>query len=107
MIAWFVRNPVAANILMVFIMVMGVYSTLKRIPLEVFPEFELDIVNITVAYPGATPKEVEEGIIVRVEEAIADLQGITEILSDAAEGSAQLRVEIDKHHDVTELVNQI
>lgn len=107
MIAWFVRNPVAANILMVFIMVMGVYSTLKRIPLEVFPEFELDIVNITVAYPGATPKEVEEGIIVRVEEAIADLQGITEILSDAAEGSAQLRVEIDKQHDVTELVNQI
>ncbi|MDQ5767458.1 efflux RND transporter permease subunit [Thiothrix subterranea] len=107
MIAWFVRNPVAANILMVLIMVLGTYSALKRIPLEVFPEFELDIVNITVAYPGATPREVEDGIITRVEEAIADLQGITEILSDASEGSAQLRVEIDKQHDVTELVNQI
>ncbi|OQX10940.1 MAG: acriflavine resistance protein B [Thiothrix lacustris] len=107
MIAWFVRNPVAANIMMVLIMVLGLYSTFKRIPLEVFPEFELDIVNITVAYPGATPKEVEDGIITRVEEAIADLQGITEILSDASEGSAQMRVEIDKQHDVTELVNQI
>lgn len=107
MIAWFVRNPVAANILMVLVMVLGAYSTLKRIPLEVFPEFELDIVNITVAYPGATPREVEDGIITRIEEAIADLQGITEILSDASEGSAQMRVEIDKQHDVTELVNQI
>ncbi|WGZ96109.1 MAG: efflux RND transporter permease subunit [Candidatus Thiothrix putei] len=107
MIAWFVRNPVAANILMVLIMVLGTYSALKRIPLEVFPEFELDIVNITVAYPGATPREVEDGIITRVEEAIADLQGITEIISDASEGSAQMRVEIDKQHDVTELVNQI
>ncbi len=107
MIAWFVRNPVAANILMVLVMVLGAYSTINRIPLEVFPEFELDIVNITVAYPGATPREVEDGIITRVEEAIADLQGITEILSDASEGSAQIRIEIDKQHDVTELVNQI
>lgn len=107
MIAWFVRNPVAANILMIMIMVLGTYSVLKRIPLEVFPEFELDIVNISVAYPGATPREVEEGVILRIEEAIADLQGITEIFSDAAEGVAQMRVEVDKQHDVTELVNQI
>ncbi len=107
MIAWFVRNPVAANILMIIIIVMGVYSTFKRIPLEVFPEFELDIVNITVAYPGATPYEVEQGIIMRVEDAIADLQGIKQILSDGSEGSAQMRVEIDPQYDVTELVNQI
>lgn len=107
MIAWFVRNPVAANILMILVMVLGFYSALNRIPLEVFPEFELDVVNITVAYPGATPREVEDGIITRIEEAIADLQGITEIFSDASEGTAQMRVEVDKQHDVTEMVNRI
>ncbi len=107
MIAWFVRNPVAANILMIIIIVMGTYSALKRIPLEVFPEFALDTVNITVAYPGATPYEVEQGIIMRVEDAISDLQGIKQIFSDGSEGSAQMRVEIDPQYDVTELVNQI
>lgn len=107
MIAWFVRNPVAANILMVLVMALGFYSALNRIPLEVFPEFELDVVNITVAYPGATPREVEDGVITRIEEAIADLQGIKDIYSDAAEGTAQMRVELDKTHDVTEMVNRI
>jgi multidrug efflux pump subunit AcrB len=52
---------------MVLVMVLGAYSTLNRIPLEVFPEFELDVVNITVAYPGATPSEIEDGIITRAQ----------------------------------------
>lgn len=107
MIAWFTRNPVAANILMVTIIALGLYAVAKRIPLEVFPEFSRDVVNITVPYPGSTPYEVEQGVILRVEDAIADLQGIDKIYSDGAEGSARIRAEVRKGFDVTKVLNEI
>lgn len=107
MIAWFARNPVAANILMVTIVALGLYAVAKRLPLEVFPEFERDVVNITVAYPGSTPYEVEQGVILRIEDAISDLTGIDEIFSDASEGSAQMRIDIRKDYDVTKVLNEI
>ncbi len=107
MISWFVKNPVAANILMIAIIVAGLYSVVKRIPLETFPAFEMDVVNITVVYPGATPKEVEQGVSIRIEDAIADLPGIERIYSDSAEGRALVRVEILKTYDTTKLLNQI
>lgn len=106
-IAWFVRNPVAANILMILIIVSGLYSVSNKIPLETFPAFEQDVVNITVVYPGATPREVEEGIAVRIEDAIGDLPGIERILSDADEGRALVRAEIRKQYNTTKLLNEI
>jgi len=106
-ITWFVRNPVAANILMVSIIVFGLYSVINRIPLETFPAFEQDIVNVTVDYLGATPQEVEQGVSIRIEDAIADLPGIERIYSDSAEGRSLVRVEILKQYDTTKLLNQI
>jgi multidrug efflux pump subunit AcrB len=106
-IAWFVKNPVAANILMISIIVFGLYAVVKKIPLETFPAFEQDVVNITVSYPGATPKEVEEGISIRIEDAIGDLPGIERIYSDSAEGRALVRAEIRKQYDTTKLLNEI
>ena len=106
-IAWFVRNPVAANIMMVLIIVSGLYAVSNKIPLETFPSFEQDVVNITVTYPGATPSEVEEGIAIRIEDAIGDLPGIERIYSDAAEGRALVRAEIRKQYDTTKLLNEI
>lgn len=106
-IAWFVRNPVAANILMVAIVLFGLHSLWKKIPLEVFPSFDRDVVNILVSYPGATPSEVEQGIVLRVEDAISDLAGIDKIYADAAEGSAQIRAEIRDGYDVTKVLNEI
>ena len=106
-IAWFVNNPVAANILMIAIIAFGLYAVAKRIPLETFPSFEADIVNITVVYPGATPQEVEEGISIRVEDAIGDLPGIEKIYSDSAEGRSLVRAEILKQYDTTKLLNEI
>ena len=76
MISWFARNPVAANLLMVIILAVGGHAALKRIPLEVFPSFESDMVTISLIYRGATPAEVEQALVIRVEEAIADLDGI-------------------------------
>lgn len=106
-IAWFVRNPVAANIMMVLIIISGLYAVTKKIPLETFPSFERDAVNISVNYPGATPIEVEEGIAVRIEDAIADLPGIETISSSAAEGGALVRAEILSRADTTKVLNEI
>ena len=66
MISWFAKNDVAANLLMLLIFALGI-TALLRLPLEVFPEFESDIVQITVPFPGATPAEVETGIVLRIE----------------------------------------
>ena len=77
-IDWFARNSVAANLLMLLILVGGLFTvfTIKR---EVFPEFSLDLITVRVSYRGAAPAEVEEGVCIRVEEAIQGLDGIKRI----------------------------
>jgi multidrug efflux pump subunit AcrB len=107
MISWFARNAVAANLLMVVIIGMGLWALAERVPLEVFPEFERDAVTISMTYRGATPAEVEESLVVRIEEAIADLEGIKEITSNANEGTARVRVELNKGEDPRALLDDI
>ena len=92
-IAWFAENKVTANLLMVVILAAGLIS-LKQIKLEVFPEFSSDVIMISVPYLGAPPEEVEEGVCVRIEEAIQDLEGIKKISSTAAEGVGSVTVEV-------------
>ena len=106
-VAWFVRNPVAANLLMFAIISFGLYSVFKKVPLETFPAFEADIVNITVVYSGATPSEVEQGISIRIEDAIADLPGVDRIYSTSAEGRSLVRAEVHKRYDTTKVLNEI
>ena len=69
-IAWFARNPVAANLLMIIIMVVGLGSafTIQR---AMFPAFDLEVIFINMSYPGAPPEEVEQGIVLKIEEAMA------------------------------------
>jgi len=105
-IAWFVRNPVAANLIMVLIVVSGLL-TVFRIKQEVFPEFSLDMIAINVPYLGAAPEEVEEGVCVRIEEAIQGLEGIKRITSTASEGVASILVEIELGEDVRRLLDDI
>ena len=107
MINWFARNPVAANLLMLIILALGAHAALKRIPLEVFPSFESDVVTIGLSYRGATPAEVEQALVLRVEEAIADLDGIERIISVANEGVARIRVEVLKGTDPHQLLEDI
>ncbi|MCP4044334.1 MAG: efflux RND transporter permease subunit, partial [Gammaproteobacteria bacterium] len=107
MIDWFARNGVAANLLMVVILVLGAWSMLERVPLEVFPEFERDIINVAVSYRGATPAEVEEAAVIRIEEAIADLAGIGSITSAAYEGTGRVQVEVEKGRDPRALLDDI
>ena len=106
-IEWFARNGVAANLLMVVIFFMGAWSLTSRVTLEVFPEFEREVVNINMSYRGATPVEVEEGLIIRIEEAIEDLQEIERIISNANEGVALIRVELESGSDPRAVLDDI
>jgi multidrug efflux pump subunit AcrB len=107
MIAWFARNDVAANLLMVTLLGLGAWALAAKIPLEVFPAFELNSVVVRVPFPGATPAEVEEGITVKIEEAIQDLDGIKRLRSTAAEGLGSVIVEVHSRADPRELMNDV
>jgi multidrug efflux pump subunit AcrB len=87
------RNSVTANLLMLVLLFGGLYMT-TRIQQEVFPAFELDRITVKIAYPGATPEEVEQGVVLAVEEAVRSLDGVDEIRSTAAEGSASIALEL-------------
>ncbi len=105
-VAWFARNSVAANLLMVVLMAGGAL-TLSTIRTEVFPEFSLDLVTVSVAYPGAAPEEIEESICVKVEEEIHDLDGIERIRSNASEGAGTVTIEVTPGHDPRRLLDDV
>jgi multidrug efflux pump subunit AcrB len=92
-IAWMAGNPVAANLLMLVLLVGG-FISLLRVKKEVFPDFELDIVNVSVSYPGASPEEVEQGIVLAIEEAVRGLDGVDQVTARAGEGFAQVSIEV-------------
>ncbi|MFQ5719551.1 MAG: efflux RND transporter permease subunit [Acidobacteriota bacterium] len=105
-ITWFVRNRVAANLLMALVMAGGVL-TMFSIKQEVFPEFALDLVTVTVPYRGAAPEEVEEGVCIRIEEAIDGLDGVKEVTSVASEGVGTVTVELDAGADSRQVLDDI
>ena len=105
-IAWFARNSVAANLLMVFIIASGLIAT-TAVTEEVFPEIELDRISIQVPYLGAAPEEVEEGVVLRIEEAIQGVDGIKQIVSTASEGSASIIVELELGADARRVVDEV
>ena len=107
MIEWFARNPVAANLLMFTIVVAGLLSASRSIPLEVFPSFDIQAVTVTTAYRGATPDSVEDGITTRIEEAIYNLEGVDQLNSRSAEGFSTVIAEIGDDYDKRELLNDI
>lgn len=107
MIEWFARNPVAANLLMIGIIVAGIVSASNSIPLEVFPSFETDRITVSTQFRGATPKSVEDGITTRVEQAIYDLEGVAEVSARSTEGSSVVIAEVAAGYDRREILNDI
>ncbi|WP_456324937.1 efflux RND transporter permease subunit [Desulfonauticus submarinus] len=105
-ISWFTENHVASNLLMFFLLIGGIIYSLGM-KVEIFPEVSLDKISISVEYPGASPEEVEEGIILPIEEAIAGLSGVKEIDSTASEGFASILVEVLKGWDASALYDDI
>jgi len=90
---WFIDNPVAANLLMIFIVAGGVL-TLLDLKQEVFPDAAPDMITVTVVHPGATPEEVEEGICLKIEEEVEGLEGVKRVTAMAAENIGQVSLEL-------------
>ncbi|MBU3981259.1 MAG: efflux RND transporter permease subunit, partial [Proteobacteria bacterium] len=105
-VAWMAGHSVAANLLMLVLLVGGIIMA-YNIKQEVFPYFEMDMVNITVPYPGASPQEVEEGILLAIEEAVVGLEGVEEIRSTAREGSGTVTVEMIEGENLQKLAQDI
>lgn len=112
-LAFMARNSIIANLLMIILLGGGAW-TMVTIQKEVFPQFQLDIVEVSVVYPGAAPEEVERGILMPVEEAVRGVQGIREISSVAREGSGTVNIElissVDRmkaFQDIDQAVNRI
>ena len=98
-IAWMVHNRVAPNLLMLVLLIGGLFMA-NQIKKEVFPDFALDQVRVSVAYPGASPEEVEQGIVLAVEEAINGVEGVDEIRSTASEGRGLVIAELMEGADI-------
>ncbi|MFT5580022.1 MAG: multidrug efflux pump subunit AcrB, partial [Paraglaciecola psychrophila] len=94
-IRWFVHNPVAANLLMVLLLLGGTFGALSTNQ-EEFPNFDIKIITVTIPYLGAAPVEVERGVCIRVEEAVEGLEGIKKIHSTATEGLCRVMLEMEQ-----------
>ncbi|MHC4125753.1 MAG: efflux RND transporter permease subunit, partial [Planctomycetota bacterium] len=105
-LAWFVKNHVAANLLMLLVIVSGLLAIFSA-KLEVFPETELDMISIQIPYRGSSPEDVETGVLLRVEEAIAAIDGVKRINSTASEGMGSVIVEIAEYADATEVLDDV
>ncbi len=103
-ISWMAENHVAANILMFALLLGGLFSA-GFIKQEIFPDIELDLIEISVSYFGAGPEDIEEGVLLQVEDAVRGIGGIKEIRSTAREGVGTVLVEVDPEYD-TDLVLQ-
>ena len=105
-IAWFAANHVAANLLMLFIIVAGIISVFS-IRKETQPDFELNMIQVQVPYLGAAPQEVEEGVVVKIEEAIQDVEGLKRVRGRANEGLGRVTVEVETGVDVDRVLNDV
>ena len=105
-VSWWANNKVAANLLMAGIMLAGIVSFL-RIERELDPYVEFPGAQVSVAWPGASPQDVEEQIVVRVEEAVSRVKGIKQLWSQANEGHGQLWVIGDDDLDETKFLQDL
>ena len=105
-IAWFVKNHVAANLLMALIIISGLLS-IPQIPKKFFPDIEIPYVFITVPYLGAAPEEVERGVCMRIEEKLEGIEGIDKISSYSREGMCTVTAELFESTDPSRALDEI
>jgi len=103
---WSINNRVAVNLIMGFLIIAGLL-TVMNMRREMFPQFALDMINISVVYPGAAPEEVEEGICIKIEESLQGIEGISRVFASAYEGTGSVTAELDAGVDVQKVLNDI
>jgi multidrug efflux pump subunit AcrB len=106
LIAFFANNSVAANLMMMFIIVMGLwnYKTIQR---QMFPNIEFNYISVSAVYRGASPQEIEQSIIIKMEEALKDITEIKESTSRVQRGSGSISLEIDPDKDLSEVLDKV
>lgn len=107
MIAWFTRNPVAANLLMISIIVGGLLAIQTELTLEIFPDSEPETISIGVTLRSATPEDVELGIASRIEDAVQDIEGIDRMISQSVEGSTSVTLELEDGYDPRDILDDV
>ena len=105
-IAWFARNSVAANLLMIFILIGGALTALT-INKQMFPQFEINWLSYNVAYPGAAPQEVEEGITIKIEEALKSVQGLKRVITYSSRNFSNGWIEVDENYDPQVVLEEV
>ncbi len=103
---WSVEHRVSVNLIMVFLIVAG-FFTVINMKREMFPQFSLDMINIGVTYPGASPEEVEEGICIKIEEQLKSLENIKTMHSIALEGHGSVTLELSGGTNINEKLDEI
>ena len=106
LIGWFTKNPVAANLLMLFIVVAGAISALN-ISKDMFPRTDRNSIQISAVYPGAAPVEVEKGVILPIESALQGLSGVKEMRSTANRNLANIELDIEPSQDINEMLARV
>lgn len=106
-IGWFARNHVAANLLMFAIVAGGLYTIFNNLKKETMPSFPVDQIQVFVPFRGGTPEEVEEGVLLKVEEAIKTVEGIGDVHSQAGEGSGSVRVDVASGYELDAVLDEV
>lgn len=107
LIVWFARNRVAANLLMGVIVLSGLFVMLTMVPVESSPQYERSRLFVKFNYPGGTPEDIEKSVVSRIEEAIYDLPGITELRSTSSEGSGSVTMQTADGYEYREVMTDI
>ncbi|MDG2091438.1 MAG: efflux RND transporter permease subunit [Gammaproteobacteria bacterium] len=106
LISWFAHNHVAANLMMLIIIVAGIFSVITMSK-RANPEIDVNFIQVSMVYPGAAPADVENGILLQIESAMGNVDGIDIIRSTANEGSGTVLLEIDDSYDMNEVLNEV
>jgi multidrug efflux pump subunit AcrB len=106
LIAWFARNSVAANLLMFFILVGG-FLTIQTINKQMFPQVQINWINYTAPYPGAAPQEVEEGITIKIEEALETVQGLKRVITYSNRNYSNGWFEVELDYDPQVVLEEV
>ena len=106
LIAYFVRNRIAANLLMVFLIIGGLIAA-AELPLQNLPKLNLRSIIVTISSPGSTPQEIEEDINRRVEESVIGLGGVDRVISEAKQGFGKITIQLETFADSDAVLNDV
>jgi len=107
MIRWFARNDIASNFLIIGILLWGGWSVMERVPLEVQPAIEFNMVEISANYRGGSPEDVERAVVIPIESAMEGLHGVDRIESQCGMGGARVRVVMKEGSDPKDHLEEI